>query len=268
MNIFPTILTNCRMCAKLLPEHIQGHNCCEERIGRRETMARINKAALTKIEIVIEATKQFLEKGYTSTTVAAIAKGIGMSQGNLTFHFPTKEHLLAKLTDILCQYQWQMMKDEANDGISQIMAICLELTTMIYVCDTDEVMKDFYLSTYTSPICLDIIRRNDAKRAKEVFAEYCPDWTDEQFAAAQVVVSGIEYASLMNAGEPLPLETRIGTALQNILSVYNVPAEIQETKLKKVFAKDYHKISKQMVENFKEFADKANDEAFHEIINA
>lgn len=256
------------MRAKIIKNDKSGANVGLASVERREKMARINRTALTRIEIVIEATKQFLEKGYTNTTVSAIAKGVGMSQGNLTFHFPTKEHLLVKLTDILCQYQWQMMKDEANDGTSQIMAICLELTTMIYVCDNDEVMKDFYLATYTSPMCLDIIRRNDAMRAKEVFAEYCPDWTDEQFAAAQVVVSGIEYASLMNAGEPLPLETRISTALHSILSIYNIPAEIQETKLKKVFAKDYQNISKQVVVNFKKFANKANDEAFYEIINA
>lgn len=256
------------MYAKILSSNTSEMILCLAFAERREKMARINRTALTRIEIVIEATKQFLEKGYTNTTVSAIAKGVGMSQGNLTFHFPTKEHLLAKLTDILCQYQWQMMKDEANDGISQIMAICLELTTMIYACDNDEVIKDFYLATYTSPMCLDIIRRNDANRAKEVFAEYRPDWTDEQFAAAQVIVSGIEYASLMNAGEPLTLETRISTALQSILSIYNVPAEIQQTKLKKVFAKDYQKFSKQVVENFKDFAEKVNDEAFHEIINA
>lgn len=50
-------------------------------------MTRINRTALTRIEIVMEATKQFLEKGYTNTIVSAIAKGVGMSQGNLTFHF-------------------------------------------------------------------------------------------------------------------------------------------------------------------------------------
>ena len=54
-------------------------------------MARIDKGALTKIEIVTEATKQFLEKGYSNTTVSAIAKELEMSQGNLTFHFSTKE---------------------------------------------------------------------------------------------------------------------------------------------------------------------------------
>ena len=35
-------------------------------------MARINKAAITKMEIVQEATKQFLEKGFTATTVSAM----------------------------------------------------------------------------------------------------------------------------------------------------------------------------------------------------
>ena len=56
-------------------------------------MARIDKSALTKAEIIAEATKQFLEKGYSRTTVSAIAKELSMSPGNLTFHYPTKEHM-------------------------------------------------------------------------------------------------------------------------------------------------------------------------------
>ena len=65
-------------------------------------MARIDKGALTKLEIITEATKQFLEKGYTNTSANAVAKALDMSQGNLTFHYPTKEHLLAILVDKLC----------------------------------------------------------------------------------------------------------------------------------------------------------------------
>ena len=37
-------------------------------------MARIDKSALTKTEIVQEASKQFLEKGYSHTTLSAISK--------------------------------------------------------------------------------------------------------------------------------------------------------------------------------------------------
>ena len=202
-------------------------------------MARIDKGALTKLEIITEATKQFLEKGYTNTSANAVAKALDMSQGNLTFHYPTKEHLLAILVDKLCDFQWKRMEQEANDGISSVLAICLELTAMASACESDETIKDFFLSAYSSPLSLDIIRKNDAKRAKEVFGSYRPDWTDEQFAEAEILVSGIEYATLMTAGDPVPLETRIAGALNNILGIYGVPEETRQIKLQKVFAMDY-----------------------------
>ena len=229
-------------------------------------MARIDKGALTKLEIITEATKQFLEKGYTNTSANAVAKALDMSQGNLTFHYPTKEHLLAILVDKLCDFQWKRMEQEANDGISSVLAICLELTAMASDCESDETIKDFFLSAYSSPLSLDIIRKNDAKRAKEVFGSYRPDWTDEQFAEAEILVSGIEYATLMTAGDPVPLETRIAGALNNILGIYGVPEETRQIKLQKVFAMDYITLGKRVLDEFKQYVTDANDEAFQALI--
>ncbi len=229
-------------------------------------MARIDKGALTKLEIITEATKQFLEKGYTNTSANAVAKALDMSQGNLTFHYPTKEHLLAILVDKLCDFQWKRMEQEANDGISSVLAICLELTAMASACESDETIKDFFLSAYSSPLSLDIIRKNDAKRAKEVFGSYRPDWTDEQFAEAEILVSGIEYATLMTAGDPVPLETRIAGALNNILGIYGVPEETRQIKLQKVFAMDYITLGKRVLDEFKQYVTDANDEAFQALI--
>lgn len=229
-------------------------------------MARIDKGALTKLEIITEATKQFLEKRYTNTSANAVAKALDMSQGNLTFHYPTKEHLLAILVDKLCDFQWKRMEQEANDGISSVLAICLELTAMASACESDETIKDFFLSAYSSPLSLDIIRKNDAKRAKEVFGSYRPDWTDEQFAEAEILVSGIEYATLMTAGDPVPLETRIAGALNNILGIYGVPEETRQIKLQKVFAMDYITLGKRVLDEFKQYVTDANDEAFQALI--
>lgn len=231
-------------------------------------MARIDKSALTKAEIIAEATKQFLEKGYANTTVSSIAKELDMSPGNLTFHYPTKEHLLCVLTDMLCDYQWKIMKEEeASDGVSNIMAICLELTTMASACEDDEIIKDFFLSCYSSPMCLNIIRRNDTARAKEVFKEYRPDWTDEQFAEAEILVSGIEYATLMTVGDPVPLETRISGALNNILGIYGIPEEVRNRKLEKVFAMDYKNLCKQVLKSFKKYVAKTNDQTFRSLLS-
>lgn len=229
-------------------------------------MARIDKGALTKIEIIGEATKQFLENGYSNTTVSSIAKALEMSPGNLTFHYPTKEHLLAELVDMLCKFQWELMEKEADEGVSSVMAICLELTTMLSASEDDEVLKDFFLASYASPLCLDLIRRNDTQRAKKVFGEYRPDWTDEQFAEAEMLVSGIEFATLMTAGDPVSLEARITGALTNILTIYGIPEETRSIKLKKVFAMDYKALGKRVRESFKEYVAETNEKAFRELV--
>lgn len=229
-------------------------------------MARIDKGALTKIEIVTEATKQFLEKGYSHTSIAAVAKGLEMSQGNLTFHYPTKEHLLAVLVELLCKFQWDMMEQEANEGVSSVMAICLNLTTMASACEDDEVIKDFFLSAYSSPMCMEIIRKNDTERSREVFAAYRPDWTEEQFAEAEILCSGIEYATLMTAGDQVSLETRISGALNNILGIYGIPEETRNQKIQKVFAMDYRNLGKRVLREFREYVEQANEQAFHALL--
>lgn len=229
-------------------------------------MARISKRALTRLEIVQEASKQFLEKGYTRTTISGISKALEMSPGNLTFHFPTKEHLLTELVDMLCSFQWKMMETEADEGLSSIMALCLELTSMASASEDDEVIKDFFISAYTSPMCLAIIRRNDKARAKEVFAVYRPDWTDEQFTEAEILCSGIEYATLMTAGEPVSLERRITGALHNILDLYGVPKEIRETKIQKVFAMDHRNLGKRTLQEFREYVEQASEQALLDML--
>lgn len=229
-------------------------------------MARIDKRALTRLEIVQVASECFLENGYSNTTFKTICNQLNMSPGNVTFYFPTKEHLLAELVDMLCKFQWEMMKREADDGLSSIMAICLELTAMATMCEDDEMIKDFFLSAYSSPMCLEIIRKNDTLRAKEVFKDYKPDWDYEKFAEAEILVSGIEYATLMTTGDPVSLENRISGALNNILTIFGVPEEIREIKIKKVLAMDYKNIGSKVFSEFKKYVEKENEQAFRDLL--
>ena len=218
-------------------------------------MIRVDRSELTRNEIIRVAANRFLNDGYTKTTVASLAKALGMSTGNMTFHFPAKDHMLAALVDILCKYQWKLMKDEAKDGYSSVMALCLELLTIASACEQDEVAKDFFISAYTSPICLEIIRKNDMERAKEVFGEYCPDWTDERFAEAETLVSGIEYATLQLTDSSAALETRISGALELILTIYNVPPKLRKQKIEKTLAMDYKALGLRVLKNFRVYVD-------------
>lgn len=227
-------------------------------------MAR-GRSELTRLEIIQYATRTFLEKGYSVTRVREIANELNISPGNLTFHYPTKEHMLAELVTLLCDFQWKMMEVEAQDGVSSLMAVCLELAAMASICEEDQPAKDFYLSAYCSPMCLGIIRTNDTVRAKRVFGVYCADWSEEHFLEAEILVSGIEYATLMTAGTPVPLETRLAGALNAILGTYNVPPEIRKMKIDKLLTLDYRGIGRRILNEFKKYVNEANDQALDDL---
>lgn len=229
-------------------------------------MARISKSTITKLEIIQVASKMFLEKGYSNTSIKMVCDELEMSPGNVTFYFRTKEHLLAELVDILCNFQRKMMDKEANEGVSSVMAMCLELATMIVMCEEDENVKEFLFSAYSSPMGLEIIRNNDAQRAKEVFKDYCPDWTDDQFMEAEVLASGVEYATLMTTEDILPIETRISGALNNILGIYQVPEEMRKMKIDRVLNMDYRKIGRKVLRDFKKYVEQANEQAFLDLL--
>lgn len=229
-------------------------------------MARIDKSKITKLEIIQVATQKFLEQGFTNTSVKEICDALKMSTGNLTFYFQTKEHLLAELVDILCNFQRKMMVAEAAEGYSSLMSLCLELIAMASMCEDCAVAKDFYISAYTSPLCLNIIRKNDTERAKEVFAPYCQDWTDVQFAEAESLISGIEYGTLMTTENSAPLELRITGALNAIMMIYNVPADIRKMKIDKVLTMDYLGLGRRVLKEFREHVEHTTQQAFIDLL--
>lgn len=229
-------------------------------------MIRVDRAELTRNEIIHVAANRFLNDGYTKTTVASMAKSLKMSTGNMTFHFPTKEHMLAEIVDILCKFQWNLIEEEIKDGSDSIMAICLELLTIASACEQDKVAKDFFLSAYRSELCMNHIRKNDKVRAKEVFQQYCLDWTDEYFIEAENLVSGIEYAVIFTTLDSPSLEVRVGGALKIILSIYNVPKKIQEEKIRKVLSMDYQKIGINTLNKFRKYVDQITQQALIDLL--
>ena len=56
--------------------------------------------SITTAERIAEAARRrFNRKGYASTTLTEIAADVGISQGNLTYHFPTKLDLALRLSE-------------------------------------------------------------------------------------------------------------------------------------------------------------------------
>ena len=221
----------------------------------------------TKLEIIQTASRLFNENGYSNTSVRSICNELDMSTGHLMFYFPSKEHLLKILVNELCDFQWKLIKSEVNDGNSLLLCICLELMSMASACVEEAVAKDFFVSAYTSPLTLEIIRKNDAERAKTVFSEFCPGWTDDDYRAAETLVSGIEYATLMTTESSATLENRISSALNTIMLIYNVPEDLRKMKIEKVLSMDYRDIGKKIFREFRQYIEDVNEQAFEELLN-
>ena len=228
-------------------------------------MAR-RRVNTTRYEIIQTATRLFLEKGYSETTPKMICEELDISTGNLTYYFPTKEHLLAELTEMLCTFQGKLLQSLVEEGETSLLAVCLELATMASISEESEVAKDFFISSYSSPKCLDIIRQNDTQRAKRIYSSFCPDWTDLQYIEAEILVSGIEYATLMTTEDTAPLETRIAGALNNIMLIFYVPEETRNQKINKILSLDYRSIGRRVLQQFKEFVEQTNEQTFEMLL--
>lgn len=213
----------------------------------------------TRLEILQVAMHLFLKDGYTNTFIPQIAKEVGISKGNLAYHFPTKEHLLAELVKELCEFQWQVMEQEVAEGKSSLLSYLLELATMASICDENPVAKDFYVSAYIHPLSLKIIRENDTQKAMRVFEEYCTEWTETDFIQAENVVSGIEYAMFMTENaDKVSLEQRIASSLDVIMKIYELPKVLRQNKLTKVITMDYRNIGQKILREFCNYVEEKN----------
>ena len=225
-------------------------------------MAR-SKMKNTKYEILLCATKSFLERGYTDTYVTVVAKDLGISTGNLTFHYPTKEHILAEMLKELCAFQAQADAKEADKKYSLLIEYLFELAMFASVCEENANIKDLVIASYTQPLPLAVIRANDTERSKRTFAEFCKEWSETEYIQAENVASGIECAMFMTENaQKLTLEQRVTSSLDAIMKVYEVPKDIRQSALKEVMAMDYRSRGNHVFEEFYSFVEEKMKENY------
>jgi AcrR family transcriptional regulator len=67
----------------------------------------------TKDKIIAYATEQFNAQGYSAVSLYQIAQGMGMSRGNLTYHFKEKDDLLLAISEEM----WNKLEKAKSESI-------------------------------------------------------------------------------------------------------------------------------------------------------
>ena len=208
---------------------------------------RTKNTTNTRYEILQCATRLFLEKGYTDSYVTTISKTLQISTGNLTFWFPTKEHILAELVRELFAFQWEVEEKEQD----LLTVYLFELALIASVCEDNPNIKDLILAVYTHSLPLAVIREYDTKRAQKIFRAYCEGWTPTDYVLAENVASGIEYAMLMTENtESVTFEQRVKSSLDAIMKLYEVPEGDRRRLITEVIAMDYRSQGSHVFEEF------------------
>ncbi len=225
-------------------------------------IARGTRNRPTKEMVIQLVSKRYIENGFTATDTKNIARELGISTGNINFHYPTKEHLLTEFVKELCDFQWRLIDLLENEDKSPLLALCIEFATMAAAAEENEAIRDIYISAYTHPMSLAVIRENDTRKTQQIFSEFNPDWTDEQFEVMENLYSGIEYAMFSSTGQGgASLDLRVACGLDAALRLYNVPETLRNQKIEKIIAMDYRSFGKRILSDFKDYITAVNWQA-------
>ena len=228
-------------------------------------MARVSRST-TRTEIIQVACEYYFEKGYSATSPKMIASALDISPGNLTYHFPTKEHLLSVVVQMFCEFQWKLLGIEAEKGIDSVGSVCLEMMTVAAACQEDEIARDFFTAAFQSKMCRDYLRNDHINRAKRIFADHCSDWTDEDFVQAELLIMGIQYITITADDSILPLKTRIRGALEYILNIYGIDNRTRQKEIDKVLQMDCRQLGRNVLTEFIKYINETNEQVFSEML--
>ncbi len=224
-------------------------------------IARGAKNRPTKEMIIQIASKLYLEKGFTETSNKEICDILHISPGNLTFHYPQREHVLTEFVKELCDFQWRLIYMLEHEDKSPLLALCIEFATMA-AAEENEAIRDIYIAAYTHPLPLSVIRENDTRKTQQIFSEFNPDWTDEQYMVMENLYSAIEYGMFSSAGQDgISLDMRVACGLDAALRLYNVPEALRNQKIEKIIAMDYRSFGRKILSDFKDYITAVNWQA-------
>lgn len=137
-------------------------------------------AAIDTRRLIVEAADQlFYEHGFEATSFADIAKAVGLSRGNLYYHFKTKDEILGAVIELrMANTQvmldaWEEDAGTPKERIGRFIHILIMNRVQIMACGCP-------VGTLCNELTkLDHVAKDDAARLFTLFR----DWLARQFAA-------------------------------------------------------------------------------------
>ena len=184
-------------------------------------MGRLPKAR----QKVIDASRQIvMERGAGALTFDEIAQVSGVTRGGITYHFPTKRHLLSALVEH-DMGQWETLETENCPGDCPVETA--ELIAFIRAHTAEEPDRRRFVTGMLSaatldPPILDPARNHERKRLADV------EWTERnlRLQLLRLAAMGLFWADLFECPDvPADVRRRLIEVLEGLAVEWSEPAE-------------------------------------------
>ena len=203
-----------------------------------------------KKKILHSAACMFLQKGYTITTVKALADAAETNTGVLMRIFGCKENILALLVKHVLEGQFsatkELLKGKTED---KILFYAAETTLQLHIVESDEHLRELYGAAYSLPATTDIIQHMITGKLENIFKEHLPHLETKDFFELEIASGGIMRGFMtIPCDMYFTMDRKIKRFLETTFKLYDVPEEKIKEAIEFVSQFDFKIIAKETID--------------------
>jgi len=182
---------------------------------------------LLKQRILYVAAKDFLERGYTNTTMKDIAKKSQLSIGSVTNLYGSKEDILCGLVELVIERQFevtgQLLKGTTDD---RILLYATETVLQLHIAEMNENLRELYRNAYSFSKTSELLQQKITGKLGDIFGEYLPELEAKDFYKLEIASGGIMRGFMVvPCSIWFTMEEKVEAFLETALLIYRVPEE-------------------------------------------
>lgn len=205
----------------------------------------------TKQAVLLTASRLFLEKGYSATSLREIAKESGVNIGSLMYFFESKENILCELVTYALESQFHSA-DALLRGVTddKVLFWATETALQLYMAESGEQIRELYIAAYSMPKSTGIIQHTIAEKMEFFFKDYRPEYEAKDFYEMEIGTCGIirGYMSVP-CDMYFTMEHKVKRFLEMSLLVYGVPEEKRREAIEFVARFDFEALARQLIDS-------------------
>lgn len=205
----------------------------------------------SKRMILQAATKLFLERGYSESRMADIAKEAGVSYNEVFRVLGDKEGILCELVGFVVEGQFEevekLLKGKTDDLLKTYAA---EATLQLFMAESNEGLREMYNVSYSLNNSAKIIYHKMTETLEKTFKPFLPNLQTKDFYEREIASAGIMRNFIsVPCDMYFTMQRKVRTFLTTTFLVYEVPKDVIEETIEFVFGFDWEEIARKFLEN-------------------